>query len=178
MNILSLSVFFSFLCTTGAFTSPINQNHQVFLTKLNSRNEKPWAPAVAAFITLTMASQIALAAPIAVDQTQAKNPLSFLVEEKPPPVYEKLDFSLPSYDTASKATGFGEGKFVRNLEGASSEESSEVDKQRDAMLKAEAARKARLQQAKELAKMREEEDQARAQAKREEASRRLRGIFD
>jgi hypothetical protein len=55
---------------------------------------------------------------------------------------------------------------------------SEKDKQREAMLKAEAARQARIEQAKELARMREAEDQARAQAKKEEAARRLRGIFD
>jgi hypothetical protein len=178
MNLFSFPLYATLLCTTGAFTSSVNPIHPVSPTRVYARNEKAWAPAVAALVTWTLASQIVLAAPVAVDQTQAKNPLSFLVEEKPPPVYEKLDFSLPSYDTASKATGFGEGKYVRNLEGTSSEESSEVDKQREAMLKAEAARKARVQQAKELARMREEEDQARAQAKREEAARRLRGIFD
>jgi hypothetical protein len=157
----------------------------------SKRGVSDWAPALAAAVVgWTMASQIAWAGPppilittftVAVTST-AKNPLASMFEEKPQPVYEKLDFSLPSYDTSKSAVGFGDGTEVRtrNLAPLTSDgtDKSEQDKQRDAMLKAEAARQARIQQAKELAKMREAEDQLRAQAKKEEAARRMRGIFE
>jgi hypothetical protein len=164
----------------------------------NSDNNKHgagnWVPAFAAAVVgWTMASQVALAAPpppiattftVSVTSTATtKNSLASMFEEKPAPVYEKLDFSLPSYESSKSATGFGEGTEVRtkNLApslAADGSDQSEQDKQREAMVKAEAARKARVAQAKELTKMREAEDQLRAQAKKEEAARRMRGIFD
>ena len=147
-----------------------------------------WAPYVAAaFFGWSFSTQIAAAAQpplshfiVAVTQTdQAKNPLASMFEQKPEPIYQKLDFSLPSYEASVSSTGFGEGTEARNLGSASTgADKSETDKQREAMRKAEAARQERIQQAKELAKMREAEDQLRAQAKKEEAARRIRGIFD
>lgn len=160
----------------------------------NNHGAGKWVPTFAAAVVgWTMASQVALAGPpppiattftVAVTSTSTtKNSLASMFEEKPAPVYEKLDFSLPSYESSKSATGFGDGTEVRtkNLApslAADGSDKSEQDKQREAMVKAEAARKARVAQAKELTKMREAEDQLRAQAKKEEAARRMRGIFD
>jgi len=64
---------------------------------------------------------------------------------------EKLDFSLPSYDSSVKNTGgFGDGaEAILNMEGRrsgtlSDPGSGEAEKQREAMKKAEEARKAKL----------------------------------
>lgn len=203
-NIVNIAVAICALAASGAFAfSPQPRCQQLQRSsacgnlEAHSNDNKfgvgDWAPAFAAAVVgWTVASQVALAGPppipmttftVAVTSTStSKNPLASMFEEKPQPVYEKLDFSLPSYDTSKSAAGFGEGAEVRtrNLAPSASDgtDKSEQDKQRDAMLKAEAARQARIQQAKELAKIREAEDQLRAQAKKEEAARRMRGIFE
>eukprot|EP00565_Helicotheca_tamesis_P002577 CAMPEP_0185725452 /NCGR_PEP_ID=MMETSP1171-20130828/1715_1 /TAXON_ID=374046 /ORGANISM="Helicotheca tamensis, Strain CCMP826" /LENGTH=157 /DNA_ID=CAMNT_0028393591 /DNA_START=60 /DNA_END=533 /DNA_ORIENTATION=- len=90
---------------------------------------------------------------------------------------EKLDFSLPSYDSAmkSKSVGFGDG-----TEAFLSGDTSKFEKQRqlEAMQKAEEARKQRLQQKKELDKLKEEELKERNKEKAAERARRMKGIFD
>lgn len=94
----------------------------------------------------------------------------FKEEEK---TYEKIDFSMPSYD--SKSIGFGDGSQgqVTEKKGAS----TESDLQAEAMKKAEAARQARLQQKREMMKAREAEDRARAEAKKAEAKERVGALF-
>ena len=98
---------------------------------------------------------------------------------------ERLDFSLPSYDSSIKGTGgFGDGaEAVLNMEGRKSGTlsdpgSGEAEKQREAMRKAEEARKAKLAGKKAEMKAREEEDKRRALEKKEERARRMKGIFD
>mmetsp|Transcript_4818 Transcript_4818/g.6281 ORF Transcript_4818/g.6281 Transcript_4818/m.6281 type:complete len:158 (+) Transcript_4818:153-626(+) len=90
---------------------------------------------------------------------------------------EKLDFSLPSYDSQikSKSVGFGDG-----TEAFLSGDTSKYEKQRqqEAMQKAEEARKVRLEQKKELDKLRDEETRARNREKAAEKARRMKGIFD
>lgn len=98
---------------------------------------------------------------------------------------EKLDFSLPSYDSSVKNTGgFGDGaEAILNMEGRrsgtlSDPGSGEAEKQREAMKKAEEARKAKLAEKKAEMKAREEEEKRRAIEKKEERARRMKGIFD
>jgi hypothetical protein len=177
MHIYSIAVAALIVCGASSLSQQPHQTQRANSSRQAVKNGF-WAPVTAAVVGWTLASQVALAQPIVMDPPSAKNPMASLFEQKPEPVYEKLDFSLPSYDSASKASGFGQGTEARNLGQTSTSDESEKDKQREAMLKAEAARQARIEQAKELARMREAEDQARAQAKKEEAARRLRGIFD
>jgi len=98
---------------------------------------------------------------------------------------EKLDFSLPSYDSSIKNIGgFGDGaEAILNMEGRGSGTlsdpgSGEAAKQREAMKKAEEARQAKLAEKKAEMKAREEEEKRRAIEKKEERARRMKGIFD
>jgi hypothetical protein len=146
-----------------------------------------WSPLTAAAVGWTLASQIASASMLPTTEQlsthqEAGTPTLLLSvaggkvsewfkeEEK---TYEKIDFSMPSYDT--KSIGFGDGSQgqVTEKKGIS----TEADLQAQAMKKAEAARQARLQEKREAMKAREAEDRARAEAKTAEGKERVSALF-
>ena len=93
---------------------------------------------------------------------------------------EKLDFSLPTYDSAMKESGgFGTGtEAYLNKSGSLSDPGSgEADKQKEAMRKAEEARQRKLEEKKAERKALEEETKRRALEKKAENERRMKGIF-
>lgn len=157
-------------------------------TTLEAKKEW-WSPVATAAMGWALASQIASAAMLStctpeqlstphvtctptllLSVTGGKVSEWFKEEEK---TYEKIDFSMPSYD--SKSIGFGDGSQgqVTEKKGAS----TESDLQAEAMKKAEAARQARLQEKREAMKAREAEDRARAEAKKAEAKERVSALF-
>jgi len=159
----------------SAFCAPQQSQHRQSqgATCLQAQKNGFWAPVTAAVIGWTLASGVAVAA--APPTSASKSGMAVYFEKKQEASYEKIDYSMPTYNSG-KNMGFGEGTSVRDLDGGSTND--EKDLERQVMLKAEAARKARLQQKKEDMKIREAEDQVRAQLKKEENARRMRGIFD
>ena len=89
---------------------------------------------------------------------------------------EKLDFSLPSYESSLKNTGgFGDGnEAILNVKA----DSSEAAKQKAAMKKAEEARQAAKEAKMAERKALEEETKRRAAEKKKRDADRLKGIFE
>lgn len=89
---------------------------------------------------------------------------------------EKLDFSLPSYESSLKNTGgFGDGnEAILNVKA----DSSETAKQKAAMKKAEEARQAAKEAKMAERKALEEEAKRRAAEKKKRDADRLKGIFE
>ena len=140
------------------------------------------APVATAALGWTLVTQVAVAdidQNVDVPSTFASTTTSLVLSEAP--AYEKLDFSMPSYNTGSSG-GFGQGTEARLGEpgptSLTDPGAGEKEKQEEAMKKAEQARQARLQEKKEAAKRREEEDRIRAQKKKLEREARMRGEFD
>lgn len=89
---------------------------------------------------------------------------------------EKLDFSLPSYESSLKNTGgFGDGnEAILNVKA----DSSEAAKQTAAMKKAEVARQAAKEAKMAERKALEEETKRRTAEKKKRDADRLKGIFE
>jgi len=89
---------------------------------------------------------------------------------------EKLDFSLPSYESSLKNTGgFGDGtEAILNVKA----DSSEAAKQKAAMKKADEARQAAKEAKMAERKALEEEAKRRAAEKKKRDADRLKGIFE
>jgi paraquat-inducible protein B len=87
-----------------------------------------------------------------------------------------LDFSLPTYD--AKMSGFGEGKEAYLKTETVVQNGNEKEKQREAMAKAEEARKEALARKKAEQKEREEETKRRALEKKARDAERLKNIWN
>jgi hypothetical protein len=172
----SLVVAASILVSGAAAFCPPQQHQARASTDLSAQNEKWGAATAAAVIGWTLATQFVGAAdlPPAVASTSS---IVAVLEKPAEPTYEKLDFTMPSYNAGSKiASGFGEGTEARLAD--TNSDATETDKQVVAMKKAEAARQERLKQQKEEAKAREADIKAREAVKKAERERRMKGIFD
>lgn len=157
----------------SAFCPP---QHQAASSSLAASNGK-WGPAVAATVVgWTIAAQVAGAAvaPQLPSSFASSSSIVSVKEKAADPTYEKLDFSMPSYNSASVSGGFGQGTEAR----LGAADNAEADKQKVAMQKAEAARQERLKQQKEETKAREADVKARELVKKAERERRMKGIFD
>mmetsp|Transcript_24799 Transcript_24799/g.36702 ORF Transcript_24799/g.36702 Transcript_24799/m.36702 type:complete len:159 (-) Transcript_24799:256-732(-) len=131
------------------------------------RSMKPWfAPVAAAAVGWTLATGVACAN---VDSPPAITSNSIVVS------YEKLDMSMPSYGDSS-SVGFGEG--ARSEAVGVKTGVLEEDLQKEAMRKAEVARRERVAAKKAEMKALEEESKARAQQKKEENAARVKELFN
>lgn len=138
-------------------------------TSLEASKNGFWLPAASSIIGWTLLSQATFANPNELGN-QVQFPSNTIS-------YEKLDMSMPSYDSSissTSKTGFGDGEEAY----IDKDRDTEVDLQAQAMKKAEEARKARLAEKKKALKMREEEQKRREEEKKAENARRLKGIFD
>ena len=96
---------------------------------------------------------------------------------------EKLDFSLPSYDSAIKNTGgFGDGTeaIINKSSDLTDPGAGEGEKEKEAMRKAEEARQKKLEAKRAERKAMEEETRRRDIEKKAENAKRvkeLKGIF-
>lgn len=150
---------------------PLQTVDRATRTSLKAHKKEWLAPAVTAAVGWTLAAQMAVAGPV-FDASQApiqESSSLYLADNM------SLDFSMPSYNPGSTASGFGEGVEAYLQEGGGN---GEKEKQMEAMRKAEEARKERLAKQKELAKQRAADDKARALAKKAENERRLKNIWD
>mmetsp|Transcript_46729 Transcript_46729/g.69109 ORF Transcript_46729/g.69109 Transcript_46729/m.69109 type:complete len:185 (+) Transcript_46729:83-637(+) len=182
MKVNSIAFILASAVSASAFSPQPQQRPFSTKTTLQAHNGNWWSPVAATAVGWTLASQIAVAGMLPannidrVHDSIASSPPSTLIsamESKTEPVYEKIDFSFPSYD--SKTYGFEQGAEARLSEGTGG---VEADKQAEAMKKAEAARLARLEAKREEAKVREAELKLRAKEKKAESARRLKGNFD
>lgn len=133
--------------------------------KANQAKKSLFAPVAAAAVGWTVATGVALAN---VDCPPAITSNSVVIS------YEKLDMSMPSY--GSSTVGFGEGAQSK-AEGVKTGVLEE-DLQREAMRKAEAARRERLAAKKAEMKALEEEARVRAQQKKEDNAARVKELFN
>jgi hypothetical protein len=160
------------LASASAFAPSQNRGPINTALQATSSNKSIWwsSAVAAAAVGFTLAtSQMAGAAPV--NEQMA----SFQGESAPTLMLaasETIDFSLPSYNP--NMGGFGDGTEAKLSEAKGGDEAA---KQREAMLKAEEARKARLVQKKEEAKAREAEEKARAQQRKEASKDRFKEIF-
>jgi len=163
----SVVILAAVVSSVGAFC-PQQNNALKHATSLRAIKGGWLSPAAAAAVGWTLATQIAGASmPPANEQMP-----SFPGESTTLIAAETIDFSLPSYNP--NMGGFGEGTEAKLSEVKGGDER---DKQKEAMLKAEAARQARLAQKKEDALVREAEGRARAEERKAAQADRFKEIF-
>ncbi len=168
MKLVKIATILSCLSVPGSAFSP-GRSSTTKKTSLQASNNDFWLPTASSVVGWALLSQAAFATPNMLDR-HVQFPTNTIA-------YEKLDFSMPSYDassTSSSKLGFGDGEEAY----LDKDRDTEVDLQAQAMKKAEEARKARVAEKKKALKMREEEQKRREEEKKAENARRLKGIFD
>jgi hypothetical protein len=182
MKIQILAAASALLALGGAeaFCPPKAGAVKMTKTSLQARNKNnDWVgSATVAAMGWALASQIAVAGmlPTPADQEQQ----AAMVSSSSFVAVEKLDFSLPSYESSvSGSVGFGEGAEARLglTDSMTDPGSNEKAKQEEAMKKAEEARLARKQEQKRLQREREEEMRRRDEEKKADADRRIKELF-
>ena len=168
MKLVQNLAILSCLLVSGSAFAP-GRSSTIKKTALDASKNDFWLPAASSVVGWALLSQTAFANPNVLDR-DIQFPSNTIA-------YEKLDFSMPSYEassTSSSKVGFGDGAEAYLEE----DRDTEVDLQAQAMKKAEEARKARVAEKKKALKMREEEQKRREEEKKAENARRLKGIFD
>ena len=148
------------IVNTNAFTSP---NHAPVRgnTSLNTLKRKDFLATATAFLSFTTIPQTASASP--------SYPSTLLSTDV------TLDFSLPSYNSIKdNQGGFGVG--VETFSGPDPNK-SEAELQKEAMRKAEAARKKRMEEKNAEIRRRDEERKKEAELKKIEGDRRVKELF-
>jgi hypothetical protein len=156
-----------------AFTAPTLHNHRFGVPPLAAKINDWMVPVAAVALGFTLATQAAVAAPM-VDRlpwtamtTTCDSTLLVSVE--------KLDLSLPSYDSiGTNQGGFGVGSEARL---GQNPDNFEKSKELEAMRKAEEARLARKAAEKQAKIERDEEIMRRAEAKKKADQQRVAELF-
>jgi hypothetical protein len=167
--------------STAAFTSPTLYHHRRDVPPLSAQQNNDWmVPVAAVALGFTLASQAAVASPMMMDSlpwtaTTTTTTTTTTYESTLLVSAEKLDFSLPSYDSiGTNQGGFGLGSEARLGQDPGNFEKS---KERDAMLKAEEARLARKEAEKQAKIVRNEEMIRAAEAKKKADQQRVAELF-
>lgn len=187
MKTFSLAVAVVTSAASASAFCPLQQQSRVCTKTALQAHPKWWAPAAAAAMGWTLATQVAMAS-IPTNEQIPRSPhiasstsLIAAMKKEPDDVpYEKLDFSLPSYGSNTK-TGFGEGTqtFMGGSGGSLTDPGADESlKQAEAMRKAEAARKARIAEKNEATKAREAEAKVRGKQREAERKARMAGTFE